>query len=83
MSEVKHTCFFIMPFSPELHYFYLYLKQYIEQHHAIRCERADAQVLTKPIINKITDFIRNADVIIADSNDVAVMSQIIKWLSEK
>ena len=66
MSEVKRTCFVIMPFAPELHYFYLYLKQYVEQQHGIRCERADAQVLTKPLLDKINDFIRNADVIIAD-----------------
>ena len=66
MDEAKHTCFVIMPFVPELHYFYLYLKQHIKQRHGIHCERADAQVLTKPILDKINDFIRNADVIIAD-----------------
>ncbi|MEA1906032.1 MAG: hypothetical protein U9N12_03625 [Euryarchaeota archaeon] len=66
MNRAKRVCFVIMPFIPELHYFYLYLKQYIEQHHGIQCERADAQVLTKPILDKINDFIQNADVIIAD-----------------
>lgn len=66
MSEVKRTCFVIMPFVPELHYFYLYLKHHIEQHHSIQCERADDQVLTIPILEKINNFIRNADVIIAD-----------------
>jgi hypothetical protein len=58
-------CFVIMPFVPELHYFYLYLKQHVEQL-GIRCERGDEQVLTKPILEKINDAIRNADVIIAD-----------------
>ena len=66
MREAKHVCFVIMPFTPELHYFYLYLKQYIEQHHGIQCERADTRVLAKPILDKINDFIQNADVIIAD-----------------
>ncbi len=66
MGEVKRMCFFIMPFAPELHYFYLYLKQYIEDRYAIRCERADDQVLTKPILEKINDLIQEADVIIAD-----------------
>lgn len=66
MSEAKRTCFVIMPFTPELHYFYLYLKQHIEQHHAIQCERADARVLTVPILDKIKDSIQKADVIIAD-----------------
>jgi len=66
MSEAERVCFVIMPFTPELHYFYLYLKQHVEKHHNIRCERADAQVLTRPILDKITNSIRNADVMIAD-----------------
>lgn len=66
MSEAERVCFVIMPFDPELHYFYLCLKQHIRHHHGIRCERADAQVLTKPILDKINDFIQKADVIIAD-----------------
>lgn len=66
MSARRRVCFVIMPFIPELHYFYLYLKHYLEQQHGILCERADAQVLTKPILDKIVDYIRNADVIIAD-----------------
>jgi nucleoside 2-deoxyribosyltransferase len=62
----ERTCFVIMPFRPDLHFFYLFLKQHIEQQHQIKCERGDAQVLTKPIIEKINDYIRQADVIIAD-----------------
>ena len=65
MNKSK-TCFVIMPFSPELHYFYLYMKKYIEEVHNICCERADDQVLTMPILDKINDSIQNADVIIAD-----------------
>ncbi len=67
MSETaKPFCFVIMPFSPELHYFYLYLKQHIEQKHRLDCERADAQILTVPLLDKINDYISRADVIIAD-----------------
>lgn len=55
-----------MPFAPELHYFYLYLKQHIEQQHHLDCERADAQILTVPVLDKINDYISRADVIIAD-----------------
>ncbi|MCI0695634.1 nucleoside 2-deoxyribosyltransferase [candidate division KSB1 bacterium] len=66
MPEVKRKCFVMMPFVPELHYFYLYLKQHIEQHHGIGCERADDRILTKPFLDKINDLIRDADVIIAD-----------------
>ncbi len=66
MGKVKRNCFVIMPFLPELHYLYLYLKLHVEQHYNMECERADAQVLTKPILDKINDRIRDADVIIAD-----------------
>lgn len=66
MGDITGTCFVIMPFVPELHYFYLYFKQHIEQRHNILCERADAQILTKPILDKINDAILSADVVIAD-----------------
>ena len=66
MRETERTCFVLMPFAAELHYFYLYMKQHIEQKYGIRCERADAQILTKPILDKINDYIRNSDVIVAD-----------------
>ena len=63
MDDYRGACFVIMPFAPEMHYFYLYLAQHIEQHHNLRCERVDAEVLPKPFLDKINDFIRNADVI--------------------
>src|SRR5215212_6206618 len=66
MIDIERICFVIMPFKPELSYFYLYLKQHIEKRANFRCERADAQYLAKPIPDKIHDFIQKADVIIAD-----------------
>lgn len=66
MSSGRPFCFVIMPFRPDLHYFYLFLKRHIEEHHNIDCERGDSQVLTKPLLEKIADYIRKADVIIAD-----------------
>ncbi len=66
MSDLKGLCFVIMPFTPELHYLYLYLKQHIETKHQLRCERADGEVRTVPVLDKINGFIREADVIIAD-----------------
>ena len=59
-------CFVIMPFRPELHYFYLFMKRHIEDNHALECERGDAQILTKPVRDKVADYIRRADVLIAD-----------------
>ena len=66
MSQFKKACFVIMPFLPELHYFYLYIKKHVEETHNIKCERADAKVLTIPLLDKIVNYIRNADIIIAD-----------------
>lgn len=66
MSAFKYNCFVIMPFRPELHYFYLYLKYHIETYHSINCERGDARILTSLILDKIIDYIKDADVIIAD-----------------
>lgn len=66
MSAAQRLCFVIMPFKPELHYFFLYLREHIERTHRLKCERADDQVLTIPILDKILGSIRAADLIIAD-----------------
>jgi hypothetical protein len=55
-----------MPFSPEMHYFYLYLRKYLEDKHNLTCERADDRVTTLPLSEKIRSMIQKADVIIAD-----------------
>lgn len=69
MTTIEKTCFIIMPFTPELNYFYLYLKQHIEHDFSIKCERADAQVLTISLLEKIQNYIATADVIIADCSN--------------
>lgn len=66
MEAKKPTCFFLIPFSPESHYFYLYLKAHIEAKHRVVCEKASDQVRTVPMWEKIRDMIRRADVIIAN-----------------
>jgi hypothetical protein len=66
LPEPEELCFVIMPFDPQLHYFYLVLRRYIEERHSIRCQRADEQILTKPFPDKIDDYIRDAKVVIAD-----------------
>ncbi len=66
MTDTSPLCFVMMPFRAELHYFYLFFKQHLETSHHIRCERADEEVLTIPILEKIQTYIRSADVIIAD-----------------
>jgi len=55
-----------MPFRPELNYFFLYLKKYLEEKYRIRVERGDANVLTKELMKKISDQISSASFLIAD-----------------
>src|SRR3712207_1177701 len=55
-----------MPFTPELNYFFLYLSIHVERSHDILCRRADQRFSTKPVREKISDYIRGADIIIAD-----------------
>ena len=62
-------CFVIMPFSPEMKYFYFYLKRHIEQQHHMTCERADANVETRALWDKILSSISKADLIVADCSD--------------
>ena len=61
------NCFVIMPFRPELGYLYRQLKQYLEQAFpGISVVRGDDQLLTVPLLQKIADYIRQADVVLAD-----------------
>jgi hypothetical protein len=56
-----------MPFRPELNYLYRSLKQYLDQAFpGITAVRGDDQPLTVPLLQKIADYIRQADVVVAD-----------------
>lgn len=66
MAGAKPSCFFVMPFTPEFHYFYLYLRKHIEENHDVACERADEEVRTVSTWEKIRSMIQKADVIIAN-----------------
>ena len=59
-------CFIVMPFRPELNYFFLYLKRYLEERYKIRVERGDSNVLTKELLKKISEQITEASFLIAD-----------------
>jgi hypothetical protein len=65
MSE-RGNCFIIMPFLPELHFMYLYMKLHIETKFNLRCQRGDSKILTVPILDKILQEIQTANIIIAD-----------------
>ena len=63
---VRGNCFVIMPFRKELHYMYLYMKAHIEKNHNLTCERGDSSILTVSILEKILQYVKDADVLIAD-----------------
>lgn len=61
------NCFVIMPFRAELNYFYRTIKSHIENAFPdVTVARGDAQVLTRPLLEKIGDYIKQADVVLAD-----------------
>ena len=62
----QSVCFFVMPFKPELNYFYLYVKKYLEEKHGLKVERGDTAILTKTLMEKIREQIVRADIIIGD-----------------
>ena len=55
-----------MPFRPELNFFFLYVKRYLEEKYKIRIERGDSNVVTKELMKKISDQISGASFLIAD-----------------
>ena len=55
-----------MPFRPELNFFYLYLKKYLEDKHGLEVRRGDTSILTKALMDKIETEIQSADLIVGD-----------------
>jgi hypothetical protein len=66
LASTGPTCFVLMPFLPELNYFFLYVSDHLERRHGIVCRRADQRFSTKPVLEKIVEQIRAADIVIAD-----------------
>jgi hypothetical protein len=67
LNDLRETlCFVVTPFRPELNFFYLYVKKYLEDKYKIRVERGDSNVLTKELMQKISDQISAASFLIAD-----------------
>lgn len=59
-------CFVVMPFRPELNFFFLYLQRHLQEHHGLRVRRGDTSILTKALMEKIESEIQSADLIIGD-----------------
>jgi hypothetical protein len=66
MTTETYFCFVVMPFKPQLKFLYRYLQLYLKTNHELEVERGDHDVLTIPLIDKITDQIDRADLIIGD-----------------
>src|SRR5262245_55725105 len=63
------NCFVIMPFRAELGYLYRLLKNHIEQRFPdVQVARGDDRVITGPVLDKAADYIRKADLIVADGS---------------
>ena len=62
----RPSCFFIMPFRPELHFVWLYLSEHIQNKHQVSCLRGDSAYDTIPLHEKILRMIEDADFIVAD-----------------
>jgi len=61
------SCFVVMPFRPELNYFYLYMKIHLEQRHqGLAVERGDSEILTWALMEKIQARIEAAHLVIGD-----------------
>ena len=67
-----------MPFRPELNFFFLYVKSYLEEKYKIRVERGDTNVLTRDLLNKISFQISEAAFLIADitGNNASVFFEL-------
>ena len=59
-------CFVVMPFRPELNYFFLYIKYHLNSKFGMRIERGDHKILTKALMDKVRDQIVECDFLIAD-----------------
>jgi nucleoside 2-deoxyribosyltransferase len=53
-------------FAAELNFFFLYLQRHLSEKFDLDVERGDYQVLTKPLVEKVRDYLRRSDIIIAD-----------------
>lgn len=56
-------------FKSELHYMYLFMKQHIESTFpGVSCERGDGTILTRPILEKVAGYIKQADLLIKQAD---------------
>ncbi len=55
-----------MPFKSELNFFYLFLREHLQNKHGLHVERGDHKILTIPLLEKIKRQIQEADVIVGD-----------------
>ena len=59
-------CFVVMPFRPELNFFFLYIQRHLQDKHGLVVRRGDTSILTKALMEKIELEIQSADLIIGD-----------------
>jgi hypothetical protein len=62
----ERICFVVMPFRPELNFFFLYIQRHIQDRHGLRVRRGDTSILTRALMEKIETEIQAAELIIGD-----------------
>lgn len=60
------VCFIVMPFRPELNFFYLYIQKHLQERHGLQVRRGDSSILTKALMDKVEAEIQAADLIVGD-----------------
>ena len=60
------VCFVLMPFKPEMHFLWLFIRQHMKKVHHVQCHRADSSVTQGAFIDKIRGYFRKADLLIAE-----------------
>lgn len=64
--KLGRVCFIVMPFRPELNFFFLYIQRHLQEKHGLQVRRGDTSVLTKALMAKIEAEIIDADLIVGD-----------------
>lgn len=59
-------CFMVMPFRPELNYFYLFLQRHLKETFHLEVERGDARYSSGVLMGKIESMIDDAEFLIVD-----------------
>lgn len=78
-------CFVVMPFRPELNYFYLFLQHYLKENFQLEVERGDTRYSSGALMGKIESMIYDAEFLVVDisGNNANVLIELGIALSRR